>query len=374
MAFPSPSPAPAREVHDAAELSALLADGAPLAGVRLQGVDLAACEAGLLQRGDLSGLVVLGGAVTPDLAAHLIGAGAILFPAAPDVPVDPYRAHLYLPEELYAGLEQGYAGTPDARAHAWSRDAALAHDVYASALRALHDDAMADALDEALAGSRVVGVMGGHATARGHEDFTRAAHLGERLARAGLVVATGGGPGAMEAANLGALAAHSPDPGVLGEALLALAATPAFADVTQWASVGLRVREQVLASYGAGLPPYTVGLPTWFYGHEPPNVFASGIAKFFSNAVREDGLLARCDAGVIVLPGAAGTVQEIFQAVTPRYYGTAAHAPLVLVGRDYWTRAVPVWAPLQALARDRDLHAILHVVDRIEDAATLVGA
>lgn len=34
-------------------------------------------------------------------------------------------------------------------------------------LRALHDDAVSDALDEQLTGARVVGVMGGHATARG---------------------------------------------------------------------------------------------------------------------------------------------------------------------------------------------------------------
>lgn len=38
-------------------------------------------------------------------------------------------------------------------------------------LRALHDDAVSDALDEVLIGARVVGVMGGHATARGSAAY-----------------------------------------------------------------------------------------------------------------------------------------------------------------------------------------------------------
>ena len=66
---------------------------------------------------------------------------------------------------------------------------------------------ISDALDELLAGARVVGVMGGHAMARGTDAYAGAARLGRALARAGLTVATGGGPGAMEAANLGAYAA-----------------------------------------------------------------------------------------------------------------------------------------------------------------------
>jgi hypothetical protein len=55
-----------------------------------------------------------------------------------------------------------------------------------------------------------------------------------------------------------------------------------------------------------------VGVATWWYGHEPPNVFASAIAKFFQHAVREATLLRRCDGGIADLPGAAGTVQEVF--------------------------------------------------------------
>ena len=68
-------------------------------------------------------------------------------------------------------------------------------------------------------------------------------------------------------------------------------------------------------------------------------MFCNGIAKYFSNALREDGLLARSTAGLVVLEGAAGTVQEIFQAATPLYYSRegAALPVVVLVGREHWT-------------------------------------
>ncbi len=57
-----------------------------------------------------------------------------------------------------------------------------------------------------------MGVMGGHAVSRDTEPYAGAARLGHRLAAAGLAVLTGGGPGAMEAANLGALAPDATRP------------------------------------------------------------------------------------------------------------------------------------------------------------------
>ena len=119
----------------------------------------------------------------------------------------------------------------------------------------------------------------------------------------------------------------------------------------------------------------SLGIPTWFYGHEPPNVFCDGIGKYFSNAIREDGLLARSTAGLVVLEGAAGTVQEIFQAVTPLFYAAAEAtlAPLVLVGQEYWTDTVPVWPALQALAQGRGMAGAVHLVDSAVEAAAIVA-
>ena len=59
-----------------------------------------------------------------------------------------------------------------------------------------------------------------------------------------------------------------------------------------------------------------LALPTWLYGHEPANLFAGQIGKYFSNAVREDTILRLSRGGIVFAPGWAGTVQEVFQAAT----------------------------------------------------------
>jgi predicted Rossmann-fold nucleotide-binding protein len=127
---------------------------------------------------------------------------------------------------------------------------------------------------------------------------------------------------------------------------------------------------------GRQRPVTSIGIPTWFYGHEPPNVFCDAIAKYFSNAVREDGLLARCTAGLVVLPGAAGTVQEVFQAATRLYYaGEAAPLPpMVLVGREHWTTTVPAWQTLSALGAGRDMELAVHLVDDPDEAVSLLAS
>ncbi|MGW2467510.1 LOG family protein [Streptomyces bauhiniae] len=355
--------APDHEIESLEEFDAVVTAHGTLAGFRVQGVHLTGRTEDLL-RLDTDGAVFLGCPMDAEAAAKVAARGALVFPPVPGLPFDPYRGFTYTPEELFASLADGYEATPDALAYAWFQRTKSDGDILASMLRAVHDDSVSDALDELLTGARVVGVMGGHAMARGTEEYAGAARLGRELARAGFTVATGGGPGAMEAANLGAYAAPFED-GMLTEALRILAKAPSFTpSVTDWARAAFEVRER----WPDG--GRSVGIPTWFYGHEPPNAFASHLGKYFANATREDGLLARSNAGVVFLPGAAGTVQEIFDNATPNYYGSRGNpTPMVLVDEEHWTEKLPTWPLLRALARERPMESRIALVGRIELAS-----
>jgi predicted Rossmann-fold nucleotide-binding protein len=351
------------EIETIEEFDAIVSARGSLSGFRVQAVDLTDRTRELLHTGT-AGAVFLGCPMREEAAAKVRTDGALVFLPVPGLPFDPYRGLLYSPDELFASLaDDGYEATPDALAYAWFQRTKADRDVYASLLRAVHDDSVSDALDELLSGTRVVGVMGGHAMARGTEAYEGAARLGRTLARSGLTVATGGGPGAMEAANLGAYAAPYDDE-MLAESLRLLAKAPKFTpSVTAWASAAFEVR----AHWPRG--GTSVGIPTWFYGHEPPNPFASHIAKYFANATREDGLLARSTAGIVFLPGAAGTVQEVFDNATPNYYESRGEpTPMVLVDRAHWTERLPAWPLLRSLARGRSMEDRIALVDTIEEA------
>lgn len=360
------------EIETPAELADHVARGS-LRHCWVQSVDLAPVAHELSGQVEVAGAVFLGCPAPDGLAERLRAAGALVFPELPQLPVNPYRSSLYTAAELYG--TDGYAASPDAVAYAWTRRHLPVPGIAEELAMALHDHAVTDALGDLLDGiepDRLVGIMGGHAVARDDPAYREAALLSRHLTRSGKLVLTGGGPGAMEAANLGARLAGLPD-GALDDALARLGTVPGFRpSVDAWAGSGF----DLLAALGDGAGGRSVAIPTWFYGHEPPNVFATDIAKYFTNAIREDVLLRRCRGGICYLPGAAGTVQEVFQAVTGNYYAEdeAEIAPLVLVGEEHWTQRLPVWPLLQALGRDRAMGRHVHLVpDAAAAGAILLG-
>lgn len=347
------------QVESLEELDGRLAAGATtLRGWRVRGVDLTERH-DALARVSVAGATFLGCRFAAGDADRIQASGALVLEVPPDLPIEP-RAALYAPEELYDTAR--YADSADALAYAWSqrpggRGAALA--------RALHDHTVDLALESWVAGRSLVGVMGGHRLDRGHPAYLDTALLGATLG-AHLTVATGGGPGAMEAANLGAWMAQRP--GDLPEAVAMLAAVPTFRpSIDAWVRTALAVRER----FPGGAD--SLGIPTWHYGHEPPNPFATAIAKYFRNSTREAILLQVCDAGIVFLPGHGGTVQEIFQDACENYYADESSiAPMVLVGASYWTEELPAWPLLQRLARGTAMEQHVHLVDSVKEAATLV--
>src|SRR5438309_3121463 len=151
-------------------------------------------------------------------------------------PFDPLRKGLYTADELMQGYTPANPdGALDRRiarhfVAAGGRNPPSAAEAIA---QRLHDFGIDRALTAWLDGDgstapKVVGVMGSHSTPRDDPQYALVAELGWLLARAGFLVATGGGPGLMEAANLGAHRSNHAQPGAVDRALGVLNMAPAY--------------------------------------------------------------------------------------------------------------------------------------------------
>jgi predicted Rossmann-fold nucleotide-binding protein len=123
-----------------------------------------------------------------------------------------------------------------------------------------------------------------------------------------------------------------------------LSLSPSYSD-SGWLDSAFRVMDEFPQNKYNSL-----GVPTWLYGHEPSTPFATHIAKYFDNAIREDGILTIAMGGVIYTPGSAGTMQEIFQDAVQNHYLSFGYAsPMVFLGEKYWMEEMPVYPMLQEL-------------------------
>jgi uncharacterized protein (TIGR00730 family) len=135
-----------------------------------------------------------------------------------------------------------------------------------------------------------IGVFGSARTPPGHPDYAAAETIGRLLCEAGFAVITGGGPGAMEAANKGASECGGVSVG-LGIEL------PFEAGLNRWVDKGINFR------------------------------------YFFARKT----MFVKYAQGFIVLPGGLGTFDELFEALTLVQTQKVTSFPVVLMGVDYWS-------------------------------------
>ena len=291
------------------------------------------------------------GCSMPDVMRAELAPDCCVLPKLPS-PFNPFPAHLYTPAELYAGYDYRnpatFAQCYDTRIYThYISQGKQATDVAETLARSLHDHSVSDALHDMLAlydERSVVAIMGGHSLLRTDETYRKVVLIGKHLAEQGCLLVTGGGPGAMEAAHLGAWLAGRHD-SVVDEAIAMLSHAPSYKDC-DWLPSAFALMDKLPRVSDCS----SIGIPTWFYGHEPATPFATHIAKYFDNSIREDGLLAIAKGGVIYSPGSAGTMQEIFQDAAQNHYLTCGYAsPMVFLGTEYWTEGFPVYSLLQNL-------------------------
>lgn len=177
---------------------------------------------------------------------------------------------------------------------------------------------------------RAVSVFGSARTAREDPEYALGVRVGQALVEAGYAVITGGGPGAMEAANRGACLAGG-------------------------VSVGLGIEL-----------PFEAGL----------NEFVDLGVNFRYFFARKTMFL-KYSQGFIVLPGGLGTLDELFEALTLVQTGKVTNFPIVLLGRAYWGGIVDWLADVALPAGNistRDLDLVT-LTDDVDDAvATIVRA
>jgi uncharacterized protein (TIGR00730 family) len=138
-----------------------------------------------------------------------------------------------------------------------------------------------------------VSIFGSARIREGHQTYTAARETARLFAQAGFSVVTGGGPGAMEAANRGAQEGGG-------------------------VSVG-----------------FNIELPT----EQGVNQYCD-IALTFRHFYARKVMFVKPAEGFVIFPGGFGTLDELFEALTLIQTGKIADFPVVLFDKAYWAELV----------------------------------
>ena len=167
-----------------------------------------------------------------------------------------------------------------------------------------------------------VTVFGSARIKPGDPHYELARKMGAAIARLGFTVITGGGPGIMEAANRGA-------------------------------------REAGGRSVGC-----TIELPS----EQPTNVYLDRCVRMHYFFARKT-LLVKYSYAFVVMPGGAGTLDELFEALTLIQTGKIKNFPIVIMGTDYWKELLHFIETMaqrgMIAAKDLDL---IYATDSIDEA------
>jgi len=176
---------------------------------------------------------------------------------------------------------------------------------------------------------RAVSVFGSARTPRGHPHYELVREVGACLGRAGYALITGGGPGLMEAANLGAREVGALSIGCNIE-------LPHEQAMNPYLDIGLRFRH------------------------------------FFARKV----MFVRYASAFVIAPGGFGTLDELFESLTLIQTATIRHFPVILLGEGEWDGLLE-WLRARTLKEKRidaeDL-AVLHVVKQPFEVCEIVDA
>ena len=174
-----------------------------------------------------------------------------------------------------------------------------------------------------------VSIFGGARVAPGSEIYRQAGVISESLGREGFAVITGGGPGAMEAANQGAKLAGAP-------------------------SIGLNIK----LPFEQATNPHADTVIHFDY--------------FFARKV----MFVKYAVAFVGLPGGFGTLDEMFECLTLKQTGKMKNFPVILFGRDFW-QGLNNWLEDQAMALgligEHDLE-LFQLTDSPEEVCEIISA